>query len=562
MAPSSPAAAAAGRRTRLLESRVDREVFIESLVNKARWVGVVLGIVQFGFFSDYLPGVRPVGLAIGLGYGVVAAWSSRELRRRAGDLERLRRLTTTTLATDSAMLATTALVLAYQDDPTNLFLMVLPMLEAAMKRQLPGAMALTAAAISVEVGRVLLRVRVHDLPVEPANSTFFAGMLLIIGLFVGGMVRLQVAAQEQLARSNDRLEAMRQLLRSGLDSFSGGTGLQQILQEAVEGLALRCAVVRTPGTAPVAWPPGAAREAVVDVVARELVPGTVDEVDHVDGKGRRWRALPLAEAADGTAALVVGLADAEGAVEDADALHAELRAVIRASAALAVEDEMRAARASLDRLRHDVVAITTHEIRTPVTVIKAAVETMRRSVAPGREHELLAAVAGASDRLEDVVENLQVIQRLDEGDFGTKLANVDVGAVLLDVANLVGDDDVEVARLGAAIAWADAKLVHTVLKCLVENALTHGNGSDVRVDAFVDGGDVVVDVSDAGPGIPAQARQRVFERFAAASAVHHHRGAGIGLPLARELARLMDGDVALLDEERTTFRFRLPRAAA
>ncbi len=549
----------------LLDSRIQRELYTERLVNTARLIGVVLGFVQFGLFTDYPAGVREVGLVIGVLYGVIAVASRRELARRT-TLEAIRQLTTATLLADAVLLATTALMLAYQSDPTNLFLMVLVLLEASMKRQVRGAMWMAGAGILVEIGRVLLRAEVHALPVKPAESTFFAGMLILIALFAGGTVRLQVAAQDDLARSNDRLRAMRRLLRSGIDSFSGGTGLQQILAEAVEGLALRSAIVRPAHGAAVAWPAEATIDPVVEVLARELsllgeqTPGPREGVDHVDGQGRVWRALSLSRGPDGEAILVMELSNQDGARQDADALQAELQAVLRASTALAVEEEMHSARERLDRLRHDVVAVTTHEIRTPVTIIKAAVESIQRGVAPTRHGELVGTIEAATVRLEGVVENLQLVQRLDSGTFATHLGRVDVGAALADVAHMVAQSPVSIDRLVDSRAWADADLVHTVLRCLVDNAVTHGLGREVRLEAFVDGELIIVDVSDAGPGVPMQARQRIFERFAAASAANHHRGAGIGLPLARELARLMDGDVDLLDVERTTFRLHLPRA--
>lgn len=430
---------AAGPRRRgpsaLHSSRVARERAVEQLVNIARAIGVVLGIVQFGLFEGYLPGTRPAGILFAFGYGATALWSRHRLATLE-DFDRIRALTLQTLVLDTALLGSTAIVLAYQDDPTNLLLMVLPVLEAAMKRQVVGALACSLVAMVVEIGRVVTRTVVHDLPVEPAESTFLIGMLILIGLFAGGVTRQQIAAQDDLAVVNDRL-----------------------------------------------------------------------------------------------------------------------------SGALAVEAEMREAQRRLEGLRHDFVTITTHEIRTPVTVIKATIETLQSGAGTARREELLATADRQVDRLVRVLDDLEVVRRLDEAGVGVTARRLAVLPVVTSALDELGvhepgrvvrtdlPDDLEV--------WADAALLQTVLRCLIQNALTHGGGQDVVVRGGHQDGETHLDVSDAGPGIPVQARARVFERFATVNTQHHQQGAGIGLPLARELTRLMGGDVLLLDEQRTTFRVRL-----
>lgn len=590
----------------LRAARIHREVATERLVNRARFIGVLLGAFQFVAFTDYLPGVRVTGLAIALSYGLVGLWSRRGLARRS-TLPAIRRLTTSTLVADTVLLGSTALLLAYQDDPANLLLLIIALLEAAMKRQMPGALALAAVGTGVEAARVTLRVQVHGLPVSPEESTALAGMLLLVAMFAGGIVRLQVAAQEELARSNDRLDAMRRMLRAGLTSLVTSTGLQQLLREAVDGLALEGAVVRTSkggrsGSGAVAWPPGVERDPTVlrlfDGLARRTplpeppphgahspgapstgAPSPGDAApEAVDGgwireaplpPGRQapvdgaptWAAARLANGSEDVL-LAVLVPTGAGALDDADALRDELEAVLRASSALLVEEEMERARASLERLRHDVASITAHEIRTPVTVIKGGLETLDRGLDDEDAERIKDAIRGSVGRLELVVEHLRVLEGLDRGQYDSMPVEVDVGPVIADVAGDHGIDLPPADRPvpGTVIAWADEAIVRTVLACLVENAMTHGQGRDVRLTAVARGDRIDVDVSDAGPGIAHGARGHVFERFVAANVVNHHRGVGIGLPLARELARLVEGDVRLLDQTRTTFRLDLPRA--
>ena len=101
-----------------------------------------------------------------------------------------------------------------------------------------------------------------------------------------------------------------------------------------------------------------------------------------------------------------------------------------------------------------------------------------------------------------------------------------------------------------------------IMRILIDNALKHTpKGTEITIASSTSSKECRLTVTDAGPGIDPQSRERVFERFFTADAVS---GSGLGLAIARELARLMGGDVVLEQtrRRRTCFALVLPCAAA
>jgi signal transduction histidine kinase len=106
---------------------------------------------------------------------------------------------------------------------------------------------------------------------------------------------------------------------------------------------------------------------------------------------------------------------------------------------------------------------------------------------------------------------------------------------------------------------ADRELLVQALGNVISNAIEHA-GTLVHVEARRDGGDVVVDIHDDGPGIPLEERQSVFERFYRSPGLTG-KGSGLGLPIALAAARATAADLELVAEgDGTTFRFTIPGA--
>ena len=122
------------------------------------------------------------------------------------------------------------------------------------------------------------------------------------------------------------------------------------------------------------------------------------------------------------------------------------------------------------------------------------------------------------------------------------------------------------ATAGEVVAFADATALSRITANLLQNAWKHGrpprNGtssSRIRLVARLEGSDPVLEVRDNGPGVPANERSLIFERFHRGRDAARKSGAGIGLALSRELAREMGGELTVTDTgEETVFRLTLP----
>lgn len=193
------------------------------------------------------------------------------------------------------------------------------------------------------------------------------------------------------------------------------------------------------------------------------------------------------------------------------------------------------------------VADAAHELRTPLAALGATLDVARAHPDAYARDELVADLAAETRRMQVLVDDLLLLARL--GSRPVPGTPVDLGAVAREAAALAAagrdpDRDVAVEVHGAGTARGDAAALGRVVRNLVDNALRHATGA-VRVEV-ADGSVAVV---DDGPGIAADDRERVFERFVRLDDARARPGggSGLGLAIARELAREHGGDVRLGD---------------
>jgi signal transduction histidine kinase len=202
-------------------------------------------------------------------------------------------------------------------------------------------------------------------------------------------------------------------------------------------------------------------------------------------------------------------------------------------------------------LRHEqrLSAELSHELRTPLARIVAEVELLqRRERSPEERGEAYALIARSAEQMSGILETLMAAARA-EAQIGA--GRSDVGDVLARVADAWGpvlagrDVELEVlAPAAPAIAGVDADVVERIVAPLLDNAGRYARSRVVLGAGARDGG-VVLTVADDGPGVPEQAREALFEPGARVRAANGHGGAGLGLPLARRLAKAIGGDVLL-----------------
>ncbi len=150
--------------------------------------------------------------------------------------------------------------------------------------------------------------------------------------------------------------------------------------------------------------------------------------------------------------------------------------------------------------------------------------------------------------LGDLVEDVLVIPRLEANRLRLDPELFDLGDLIEDVAQMVfpngGRKSSLVSLPDGVRVYADRRRVHQVIRNVMENARKYG-GDQILVEGFVLGDQYLIIVSDNGPGVPDKETQKVFEDFEQLSKgdARDSSGMGLGLPIARRLARAMGGDV-------------------
>jgi signal transduction histidine kinase len=215
------------------------------------------------------------------------------------------------------------------------------------------------------------------------------------------------------------------------------------------------------------------------------------------------------------------------------------------------EREVRRLSEEAHTIKNDFVALVSHELRTPLTSIAGFSDTLLDSWQdlPQEEvYEFLSIINRQAIFLGDLVEDVLVIPRLEANRLRLDPELFDLGDLIEDVAQMVfpngGRKSSLVSLPDGVRVFADRRRVQQVLRNVMENARKYG-GDQILVEGFVLGDQYLIIVSDNGPGVPDKETQKVFEDFEQLSKgdARDSSGMGLGLPIARRLARAMGGDV-------------------
>jgi signal transduction histidine kinase len=212
-------------------------------------------------------------------------------------------------------------------------------------------------------------------------------------------------------------------------------------------------------------------------------------------------------------------------------------------------DQMAMQLAEVDRFRRDLVANAAHELRTPITVIRAVAENLVDGVSePGPEQ--LAMMLNQAERLGRLVEQLLDLSRLESGVVPLRPTPVAVHELLEEVAATIRlrSDDVTVVVSGndELRVLADEERLRQVVTNLGDNALRHApHDSKIRLSAEALGDGIRLVVEDEGPGIADEDAARVFERFSRLDSARRAQdgGAGLGLSIVRWIVELHGGTI-------------------
>ncbi|MFD8768603.1 MULTISPECIES: sensor histidine kinase [Microbacterium] len=209
-----------------------------------------------------------------------------------------------------------------------------------------------------------------------------------------------------------------------------------------------------------------------------------------------------------------------------------------------------------------LVSDVAHELRTPLTSMMAVDEMLDDDEQTTAEERAVATavVRTGTRRLHTLIEHLLELSRLDAGVARVHRTTVVLHDLLADVVDTTGVDVDELSVAPSLRLRTDAARLHTVVANLLTNASRHGR-PPVVIRVREDGDVLHIDVGDHGPGIAGADSERVFDRFVTTDRSRSDgAGTGLGLAIARDNARLLGGDLALLSgSPGATFRVTVPR---
>jgi signal transduction histidine kinase len=224
---------------------------------------------------------------------------------------------------------------------------------------------------------------------------------------------------------------------------------------------------------------------------------------------------------------------------------------------------------SFDRLRR-FTADASHELRTPLSVIRGIGEvSLRETRTPAEYKETIGSMLEEVDRLTSLVDALLRLSHADAGTVVLSREHLDLAQLARDVtASLAVLADERSQRFALDLAGgvsvnADRLVLREAITNIVDNAIKHSpRGSSIQVDVRTDGSHALLTVTDEGPGVPVEYRNRVFDRFFRIDEgrSRDHGGTGLGLAIAKWAVEANGGRLSVDGGPRggSAFRIALP----
>jgi signal transduction histidine kinase len=512
-----------------------------------------------------------------------------------------------------------ALTWLYSYDPrgaTWVVIYILP-LEGALRYQLPGALASVVLALANELGREAFLA--HRFPRSAfyagvfeeryfflvANVAFRVGVLAIIALVAGFMARSlareaeksaqqatkfedlarrELAARREFAAFNtavltgvaaEDLDASMQLMASAIAPDLGFETLTIMLKEddalVVNGMyGMPFYAERIPlGEGVTGTVAATGRPIVVSDV--RTFPGCIS----VDPDMRSEMAVPMRIGDE-----LIGFVDVECreadtfTVQDLGLLTRvadQIALVAHSNRLLSQQRGTMQRLQELDQMKSDFVAITSHELWTPITAIRGFVKTLLRNrdrLSTDQLSSFMEIIDRQSSRLARLVEDLLFVSRIEAGAVRLSPEPIDLAPFLHESIEALGPEGRSRIELrvpdGGAMVVIDGQRLDQILRNLLENALKFSLGdAAVTVSADTPDGALRLEVTDRGVGIAPEDLPLIFERFHQAGQVmtRENEGAGLGLYVTKRLVEAMDGTIEVSSTlgEGSTFTVTFPR---
>ena len=211
----------------------------------------------------------------------------------------------------------------------------------------------------------------------------------------------------------------------------------------------------------------------------------------------------------------------------------------------------------VDRAKSEFMATMSHDFRSPLTVVRGVLELLlseRTGSLNERQRELAGRAERNVHRLEEFAEDVLEMARIEQGAVSLEVEEVDLTALVREVVDdhrAVSDPRQQPIALYAddgLVVAGDASRIRQILANLLSNAIKYAPaGSPITVTAARDATAVRVRVSDRGPGVPRDDRERIFEPFTRGRRAGKVAGVGLGLSIARSFAELHRGSLRYED---------------
>lgn len=578
-----------------------------------RFLAVLFALLEVGVFETRYP-PRYEAWA----WGITAAFAIGSalflvLAYRVPSRSAWRRIGLAALAFDTAVVYGYLLVFTFEPGSPVRQLVFIPLIEAALRFGVVGAIALSVLSTGALAATEWWRAEHFAQQEFELNRIVLpVGVQLIIGVIVGSLVgrlrkeRASAGARaaeaerlrDELGRRSDVLDATNRAARALGSSLDLGQAFAAFIRELrgliafdrtaivlVENGQLRVLAAAGEGAETV-FPPGTVIS-ITGSVVEDIVHGgqtiyrgdmsepKYDEESDFLGLGLRSRVVaPLLSGAETIGAISVvrrePAAFRPGEIELLSLLGRLAGSAVQNIRAYEAErmtvEELR----NLSALRADFVSLVSHELRSPMASVIGSARTLQqrwRELTPEQRESFLALIAHETSRLADLIGDVLDTSRIDAGTFSYSFAEVNLGQLVRDSAAAAEHAQDEVAvravvREPLPVVRGDRDRLRQVLVNLIDNAVKYSApGDDVQVDVASSNGRVVIEVRDRGPGIPPEHQNAIFEKFGRVQVGDTAKpGTGLGLFIARSIAEAHGGslEVRSAPDRGATFRLSLP----
>jgi signal transduction histidine kinase len=558
---------------------------LESTIARIRWGAVVLALVLGPTLPNLsLPAVIGLGLAVAA-YNVLVL----RLSARAATLDQHRRIGEVAFGADLVALSVAMLLFSVDPYWTTFFIGTLVIIGGAFRFGTSGAYTSAVVLAVAYVGITIFRARAFGIPIEPQRSLFHLSVFGLTALLIDRVLRdvqTMRAEREDLIRVLERRigedaalgTALRVVARGprrapvpevleacrGVFQFDRATVFVEDLEAGEYGVMHRLTTTSDDLPAPrLRLGEGLVGSALAS--GRTILLGNVLEDPRYRrrAEGDHPRSLiivPLYIRGRATAALSLSRSRPDAFGPD----DVRLAEIIGGLIAQVIENERLFAEASeaealreMDRLKDEFLAAVSHDLRTPLTVIGGSLELLAKDEARSdRSARLIDQAERHVRRLQRMVEDLLTLAQLQEARIELEREFISPGALLADVALSHGplaatkkQSISVVCGDGLPPILVDRRRMAQALGDLVENASRYSpDGTVIELRAEPDGKGVRLAVADEGPGVPAEERQRVFDKFyRGARTKSQTRGTGLGLAIARSLVEMHGGRIWVED---------------